>query len=192
MATGVSLGDGVRNLVTIGEAIDNLEQARLAPAKRQDWGTPQSFYNKLYEEFGFTWDLAAHHGNKRTERFYGPGSPWGEDSLAMEWGQLGPKVTAYLNPPYARGIGEWVHKAYSSQLKLNAPTIVMLLPSSTDTEWWHECVMQASEIRFVRGRLRFTLDDGARDSARFSNAVVIFDQEMWERPYPNVRDQERE
>ena len=34
-------------------------------------------------------------------------------------------------------------------------TVVMLIPSRTDTIWWHRDVMCADEIRFVKGRLKF-------------------------------------
>jgi hypothetical protein len=50
--------------------------------------------------------------------------------------------------------------------------VVMLLPARTDTRWWHDYVIPyASEIRFIRGRLKF---GGAKNSAPFPSALVIF------------------
>jgi site-specific DNA-methyltransferase (adenine-specific) len=49
--------------------------------------------------------------------------------------------------------------------------VVMLIPSRTDTRWWHEYIMKASEIRFVRGRLKF---GGAKYNAPFPSAIVVF------------------
>lgn len=49
--------------------------------------------------------------------------------------------------------------------------IVCLLPARTDTRWWQEYVMRASEIRFISGRLRF---GDAENSAPFPSAVAIF------------------
>ena len=50
--------------------------------------------------------------------------------------------------------------------------MVCLLPSSTDTRWWHQEVLpHAAEIRWVEGRLRFGEGPGR---ARFANVVVIF------------------
>lgn len=73
-----------------------------------------------------------------------------------------------MNPPYGRQIGRWVEKAYRESLR--GATVVCLVPSRTDTAWWHNFCSRA-EIRFVRGRLRFS---GAKKNAPFPSAVVIF------------------
>jgi len=70
---------------------------------------------------------------------------------------------------YGRGIGQWIQKAYESAQA--GATIVMLIPSRTDTRWWHDYVMKASEIRFIRGRLKF---GDAKGNAPFPSAVVVF------------------
>lgn len=55
--------------------------------------------------------------------------------------------------------------------------VVMLIPSRTDTSYFHDYILhgKADEIRFLRGRLKFTDEDGnAKDSAPFPSAVVIW------------------
>lgn len=50
--------------------------------------------------------------------------------------------------------------------------MVCLIPSRTDTQYWHEYIFPyASEIRFVKGRLKFS---DSKDSAPFPSAVVVF------------------
>lgn len=49
--------------------------------------------------------------------------------------------------------------------------MVMLIPSRTDTRWFHEYIYNKSEIRFVKGRLKFGDGLGA---APFASMVVIF------------------
>ena len=71
-----------------------------------------------------------------------------------------------MNPPYGTGIGTWLKKAAESRA-----TVVCLVPSRTDNYWWHQWVMMADELRFVRGRLRFV---GAEDGSKFPSAIVIF------------------
>jgi hypothetical protein len=120
-----------------------------------DYATPLSVYQQLDIEFKFDDDPC----------------PLGMaglpllDGLRREWGQC-----VFLNPPYGRVIGQWIEKAYrqASQGRL----VVCLIPSRTDTRWWHEWVMKASEIRFIRGRLKF---NGAPYNAPFPSAIVIFD-----------------
>ncbi len=46
---------------------------------------------------------------------------------------------------------------------------MMLLPSATDTHWFHDYCLGA-EIRFIRGRLKFK---GQKDSAPFGSIVLV-------------------
>ena len=75
-----------------------------------------------------------------------------------------------MNPPYGREIGLWVAKAYTESLQ--GALVVCLIPSRTDTRYWHDYVMKADEIRFIEGRLRFV--GKASESAPFPSAIVIF------------------
>lgn len=74
-----------------------------------------------------------------------------------------------MNPPYGREIGKWLKKAYESALE--GAIVVCLIPSRTDTRWWHEYVMRAREIRYIRGRLKF---GDSKNSAPFPSSVVVF------------------
>ena len=44
-----------------------------------------------------------------------------------------------MNPPYGRGIGVWLQKAYESSQQ--GSTVVCLIPSRTDTKGWHDYVI---------------------------------------------------
>lgn len=129
-------------------------------SKTSVWETPKDFFEKLDREFGFTLDVCALPENAKCKHFFTPAT----DGLKQEW-----KGVCWMNPPYGREIGQWVKKAY--QAALYGATVVCLLPARTDTGWWHDYVMDANEIRFVQGRLRFV---GAESSAPFPSAVVVF------------------
>lgn len=62
--------------------------------------------------------------------------------------------------------------------KCGGDPIVLLIPARTDTTYFHDYIYGKygkAEIRFVRGRLRFTDDDGnAADPAPFTSMVVIY------------------
>jgi len=128
-------------------------------SKTELWETPQDFFNKLNDEFGFELDVCALPENAKCRKYYTPS----ENGLLQEW-----KGVCWMNPPYGRKIGEWVKKAYESSL--NGATVVCLLPARTDTAWWHDYCMKG-EVRLVRGRLKF---GGSQWNAPFPNAVVIF------------------
>lgn len=128
------------------------------------WATPQATFDALHREFHFETDVCAVAGNAKCPRFFTPEV----DGLAQEWTGV-----CWMNPPYGRGIGAWVEKAYRSSLQ--GATVVCLLPARTDTAWWHDYVMRG-EVRFLRGRLKF--GDG-KGSAPFPSAVVIFRGGAW-------------
>lgn len=117
---------------------------------RLDWRTPKAFYDELNKEFNFDFD---------------PCPPRPKfDGLSVEWGKRN-----FVNPPYGREIGKWIKKGYEEWQK--GKLVVFLVPSRTDTIWWHEYLMKAPEIRFIRGRLHF---DEHKNSAPFPSCVVVF------------------
>lgn len=113
-----------------------------------NWSTPKDTYEALDKEFAFNDD---------------PCPLGGGGGLDREWG-----ARTFVNPPYSE-IAKWVAYAYAQWQK--GRTVVMLIPSRTDTRWWHEYIMKATEIRFIRGRLKF---GEAKNSAPFPSCVVVF------------------
>lgn len=112
------------------------------------WSTPKDVYDALHREFNFDFDPCPLHG---------------AGGLDLVWG-----MRNFCNPPYS-DIKNWVAKGY--QEFLYGKLVVFLIPSRTDTRWWHEYVMKAKEIRFIKGRLKF---GGAKWNAPFPSCVVIF------------------
>ena len=121
------------------------------------WETPQKFFDELDKEFRFTIDVCAISENAKCERYYTPE----QDGLKQVW-----EGVCWMNPPYGRQVGKWVKKAAESSC-----TVVGLLPTRTDTRWFHDYIYGKSEIRFVRGRLKF---GGGVNSAPFPSMVVIW------------------
>lgn len=125
-----------------------------------EWATPVKFFAELDAEFHFTLDVAATPDNAKCERFF----TREVDGLAQEW-----TGTVWCNPPYGRDVQHWIKKAYDSSV-LGA-TVVCLIPSRTDTRWWHEFIEPYAEKRLLKGRLKF--NDG-QNSAPFPSVVVVF------------------
>ncbi len=125
------------------------------------WATPQDFFDRLNAEFDFDIDVCASPENAKCDTYFTKE----QDGLSQSWG-----VTCWCNPPYGREVGKWVKKAYISS-KNEGSTVVMLLPARTDTKWFHEYIYNQSEIRFIKGRLKF---GGSANSAPFPSMVVVF------------------
>lgn len=126
------------------------------------WETPQHVFDELDEEFGFTLDPCASPETAKCEKYYTKE----DDGLAKDWSN----EIVFVNPPYGREIKDWAKKAYEESEK--GSTVVCLVPSRTDTRYWHNYFMQADEIRFIKGRLKF---GDADNSAPFPSAIVVFD-----------------
>jgi len=113
-----------------------------------NWSTPLDVYNELNKEFNFDYD---------------PCPLGGSGGLNSSWGER-----TFVNPPFSN-IKEWCKKSYGEWSK--GKTVVMLIPSRTDTRYWHDYIMKATEIRFIKGRLKF---GGAKNSAPFPSAIIVF------------------
>jgi site-specific DNA-methyltransferase (adenine-specific) len=131
-------------------------------ARTCEWGTPADFYRALDEEFHFTTDACASPGKGMHDRVHSFGG------LQVAW-----RGVVWCNPPYGRELPRWIAKA-AGHAERGEATVVMLVPSRTDTSWWHEVVMPRAEIRFVRGRLRFVAGSGQVQPAPFPSAVLVF------------------
>ena len=114
-------------------------------SQRHDWRTPDRVFADLHAEFDFTVDACATHENALLSRFWSEA----DEPLLRSW--EGERV--FMNPPYGRQIARWMEKAWTESP--NTEVIVALVPSRTDTAWWHDYAMKAAEIRFIRGRLEF-------------------------------------
>ena len=149
-------------------------QQTLFSSKTGEWATPQDFFDKLNWRFGpFDLDPCATIHNTKCANFYTEA----ENGLTKDWGEH----VVFVNPPYGRGIEEWIAKAYQEGRKENT-RVVMLIPARTDTRYWHDYVMKAKEIHFVKGRLKF---GDSKNSAPFPSAVVVFDgtsRDAWGSP----------
>lgn len=131
-----------------------------------NWRTPKACYAKLHAEFDFTLDGAADEPSNLCPYYFGPGSPYAEDSLTADLtALLDPAVyRIFLNPPFSRTLaaawrtgkikrdGEWVEhpkdlaKAASYDIEnwvrwcydwsVRGFTIVGLIPFAPQTEWY--------------------------------------------------------
>ncbi len=135
-------------------------QPALHSSKRMDWPTPWPLFRELDAEFHFEIDVCASASNSKCDRYF----TIEDNALDRDWAPL----ICWMNPPYGRAIGRWMEKALSESR--NGATVVCLIPSRTDTRWWHEYAT-AGEIRFIRGRIKF---EGAEHVAPFPSAIVVF------------------
>ena len=140
--------------------IHRMNNELMFSSKTDLWSTPEDLYNELNKEFKFTLDPCATDDNAKCKKYFTKS----DDGITKFWGN----ETVFMNPPYGREIKHWIKKAYESTVY--GATVVCLIPSRTDTIYWHEYVVKG-EIRFIKGRLKF---GNCKNSAPFPSAIVIF------------------
>jgi len=142
-------------------------KGRKDPKKTADCTTPEHLFHELNTKLGpFDVDLAATKKNAKCRKFFTPE----DDALSKDWTKFN---SCFCNPPYGRGLYAWVQKM--SETAAGGGYVVALLPSRTDTRWFHDFVLPliaaGSTVRFLRGRLRF---GGQKNAAPFPSLVVVF------------------
>ena len=107
-----------------------------------DWATPDWLYDELNAEFNFDFDPCPICFDDITPD---------KNGLLIDWG-----ARNFINPPYSRKLKDaFVKKAIEVAGRGNL--CVCLLPVSTSTALFHDYIQpNATDIRFLRGRVKFT------------------------------------
>ena len=136
----------------------------LFSSKSDEWSTPQTLFDTLNEEFHFTLDPCATDENAKCKMYY----TISENGLEKTW----TGYCVFCNPPYSQ-IQKWVKKCAEEARK--GATVVMLIPARTDTRWFHDYIYKKADIRFIKGRLRFS---DSKNTAPFPSMIVIWNGGM--------------
>jgi phage N-6-adenine-methyltransferase len=128
-----------------------------------EWSTPARLFAELDHEFGFTLDVAATPENAKCARYY----TREDNGLEQPWTGV-----VWMNAPYSQCLPQWVAKAHQSAQ--DGATVICLSPVRSDLEWWHTYVI-GREIRFIRGRVKFSDGPG---SPPFASCIVVFCGEL--------------
>lgn len=130
-----------------------------------DWSTPQNLFDLLDSEFQFDVDICAAEWNYKCEKYFTAD----DDSLSFDWPY---GSTVWCNPPYGHTAGKFVEFAYKQSLRQRC-TAVCLVPANTETAWFQDFALKG-ELRFIRGRVHYSDQDGKSGRPRFANVIVIF------------------
>jgi site-specific DNA-methyltransferase (adenine-specific) len=140
-----------------------LVQLQLFTSNSDEWETPDEVYTYLNSVYNFDLDVAASDTNHLCPTYFSESN----SALSQPW----KCNSAFCNPPYSRKLQRaFIIKAIAEVSKGNANQVVFLLPARLDTVNWHDYLFpHASEVWFIRGRLKFS-NSGA---APFPSCVVV-------------------
>lgn len=108
--------------------------------------SPRILVAQLNAEFGFTFDVCAITENAQCTKFFSPEI----NGLTQSWqGEV-----CWMNPPFS-DVEAWLKKAYD-ETRLGSCLVVAIIPGRTSSPWFHDYVMKAAEVRFLRSKTYFT------------------------------------
>jgi len=73
----------------------------------------------------------------------------------------------FINPPYSN-ISIWIDWAITNHI-LSGKHVVLLIPSRTDTRYFHKLLEYGCDLEFIKGRLKF---GDAKNGAPFPSVLV--------------------
>lgn len=144
---------------------------------RQEWETPDDFFDVVNAEFDFQIDVCATKDNAKCDIYHSL-YDYGVDSLNHDTSWLIPDIgryRAWCNPGFANP-GPWMEKAYREAQKHEDAVVAVMGLISPSTEWWRKWGVSASEIRLIGGRrIQFKPPPGIAPSSNSrENALFIF------------------
>jgi phage N-6-adenine-methyltransferase len=130
------------------------------------WETPPELADALTAAIGgFDLDPCAATGDRRKARLKASILlTAADDGLSARW-----SGKVFVNPPYSRGIADWVAKCWRESQR--GCVVIGLLPVRPDTAWWHDYVANKADVFMLKGRLKFS---GSPTAAPFPSCVVCW------------------
>lgn len=131
-----------------------------------EWATPQPLFDWLDDQYHFNLDPCCTKATAKCKNYF----TIADNGLKQPWAKHG---SVFMNPPYGREIVQWMKKAYEESLE--GATVVCLVPARTDTKWWEDYCLQADNILFLIGRVKF-IENGValKAGAPFPSAIITF------------------
>lgn len=99
-----------------------------------------------------------------------------QDGAAAPWRAR----SIFCNPPYSKARERWVSRCIEAAGA--GSSVILLIPSHTDTRIFHRAVSTASHVVFIRGRVKFGVlrDNGRQEAASHPSCLICW----------NIRDSE--
>lgn len=147
------------------------------------WRTERALVAWLTRTYGpFDLDAAA-SDNLIAPRWFGPGSPSGEDALVVPW-----DGRVFLNMPYSQAKPFVAKSVEELVYNTECVSLTVVAAARTDTGWFQSAWSHWTKVDFLKSRTRFWLSEaeaaainGARAAA---GKLPISDQNT--APFPSV------
>jgi phage N-6-adenine-methyltransferase len=137
---------------------------------RQHWQTPPRVRKWITEHFRPDLDAAADAGNTLAPLWMGPGSnvdivdalaaPWPDFLVGQEGDRWAIRLRIFINPPFSSAL-RFVERAIEAH-QAYGTLVLMLLPISTDTQWFARLVDAGATVTAITGRVCYDPPPGVQ------------------------------
>lgn len=131
--------------------------------------TPDSFMQTIYDSFGpVDVDPCGHVLSpvEARRRFL---LAEGDDGLTDDWSG----GVAFVNPPFSAKL-PWLRRAHSQWEAGNVGTVLVLMPASVDSSFFHRTVRAVADVFILEGRLKFADETGRTQPTPHALMLVAF------------------
>jgi len=128
------------------------------------WNTPPKFTIPIREFFGGIIDLDP---CSNEESIVGANTELYEGGLEHDWNQ---HESIFVNPPYGRGIKDWLRKCHETDSE-----IIALIPVATNTTHWKEFIYKSDVICFLYDtRLKFMIGENTNNKGASMSCCLVY------------------
>ena len=97
-----------------------------------------------------------------------------DNALAIKWADPDTRKV-WMNPPYSRGMSSLAVDKFIDEFNYGSfDEAIVLMNSSTDTNWFHRMATICSALCFTKGRISFIADDGKKSSGNTKGQVFFY------------------
>lgn len=129
---------------------------------RDVWQTPQELFNTLNEQYKFTFDCCADHGNRKVAHY-------ADDFLKFKFREI--KGTCWMNPPFSKAQDMFVQF-----FNVVDSGVAIYRCDNLETSIWQNIIFSKCDWVFIpKGRISYEGISG--DGARFPSALIGFNVE---------------
>ncbi len=125
--------------------------AKTSKTSKDNWRTPAELFNWLNQLNGYNYDLAADDKNHLCEKYFSEQN----NALTQPWNDV---EVGWVNPPYSM-IADFAKKIVEEMTRLDDLFVDILIPSRTDTRYFHSLLPLTYKIMLFKGRLKFINPD---------------------------------
>jgi len=139
---------------------------------RNDWRTPQKFFQPIQEVFNFQVDGATDGAINSLLPEYHTVDTCGEQRV-LDY----QTKRVFINPPFNElSAGYWFQDALNASKNATTGLVAILVPMRPETKYWHELVYDHATIFIPNHRINFVdpVTNKTKNGAAFASVLVFY------------------